>query len=225
MLPAPTSPSSDPAPVRAWVVPGEGSGRGLSAPVGPLGSFRDLAIPSGSLTNHPSRHCCSPSDRQGPQSKQAPMLSLRGSVSPKASISAGHISRKWVRLAPRASSRLLPVPPAASTSIRRSPLRLRWSLPRPIARCRSIFPKTASGKGDPFARVAPADSRSPCLWITGISWIKGRWTQIRLGKAFFTLCAIVRCEGASVQRSDRRPVSGPFLFDDRLSPDHLETHP
>jgi hypothetical protein len=36
----PLRPNPDPAPVRAWVVPGEGSGRGLSAPVGPLGTLR-----------------------------------------------------------------------------------------------------------------------------------------------------------------------------------------
>lgn len=82
----PLRPNPNPAPVRAWARPGRGSGRGLSASVGSLGSFRRaLRLSSGSLTRSSFQHRCSFDPRTGftspPKLRRDPFASL----GPKAS--------------------------------------------------------------------------------------------------------------------------------------------
>ena len=85
-------PRRPPVPVKAWGLSSEGSGRSLSAPVGPLGSERNLAVQLGSLTGLPPKPCDLAGLPVGPLSKHRCLAStLRGS-GPRAG-SAGQLKK------------------------------------------------------------------------------------------------------------------------------------
>lgn len=149
-------PDPNPAPVRAWARPGRGSGRGLSAPVGPLGSFRSvLRRSSGSLTANSSRHCCFDDftirSISPPKHRHDPFAPL----GPKASGSQG-IRGKWVRLV--ASRFFLKSPSNASPGFHpcgyppQSAVAAVWSV-RPFPAGHSV---TARLQADSGLRVAPS---------------------------------------------------------------------
>lgn len=110
----PLPPDPNPAPVRAWACPREVPAeafRPRSVPWVPSEARRPLPVPS----LHVRRDIAASSHIQhGAASKRVPMLSLRGSVDPKIPVFRRTYPRKWVRLAPRASSWLSPVPPASA---------------------------------------------------------------------------------------------------------------
>jgi hypothetical protein len=132
-----------------------GSGRGLSAPVGPLGSFQRPKASSGPLAVCPSRHRCLSAHSARSTSKRVPMLSLRGSVDLATPVFRRTYPGKWVRLSPRASSRscpFRPLPPASTLA----DLRRFHGGPQlvPTVRFLPIFPSLVSDQADSLCRVA-----------------------------------------------------------------------
>ena len=134
---------------------GRGSGRGLSAPVGPLGSFQSPKAPSGSLAACPSSHCClsaQPAWVPIETSSDAFPSRLRRSedpgLPPDTSRKVGSACASRFFLFP-------PVPPASACfDPCGSPPLQRWSPTRQIVRCLPIIPQLASDQAGQVFRFA-----------------------------------------------------------------------